>query len=378
MIKYLGSKRLLVPRIVETIAALPGARSALDLFSGTSRVGFALKAHGLRVHANDHNAYAHVLAQAHVAADARRWQARAGQLIAELATAPAREGWFTETYARRARFLSPANAGRIEGIRERISRLALEPPLEAIALASLVEAADRVDSTVGLQMAYLKQWAPRARQPLALRLPAMLPGEGSASCLEAAEAALAFPADVVYLDPPYNQHSYLGNYHVWESLVRWDRPETYGVAMKRVDVRTRSSAFNRRGTIGAALGEVIERVCARWIVLSYSDEGFLAPDEVRTLLATRGEVREQAMDHPRYIGHRIGVYNPSGECVGTPGRARNREHLFVVEVRPATVRVRDTPRSGSTAEPATANAGKRSTSENPPGQPSSPRGIVRD
>ena len=62
MIKYLGSKRLLLPRILEQIEPLAGVRTVLDLFSGTSRVGHALKARGYRVHANDHNAYAATLA----------------------------------------------------------------------------------------------------------------------------------------------------------------------------------------------------------------------------------------------------------------------------------------------------------------------------
>jgi adenine-specific DNA-methyltransferase len=41
-------------------------------------------------------------------------------------------------------------------MRDRIAAMALEPELEAIALVSLMEAADRVDSTAGLQMAYMK------------------------------------------------------------------------------------------------------------------------------------------------------------------------------------------------------------------------------
>ena len=58
MIKYLGSKRLLVPRILAVVEALSGVRTVLDLFSGTSRVGHALKARGYRVVANDHNTFA--------------------------------------------------------------------------------------------------------------------------------------------------------------------------------------------------------------------------------------------------------------------------------------------------------------------------------
>ena len=49
MIKYIGSKRKLLTTIVETIRReAPGALSVLDLFSGTARVGHALKAAGYR------------------------------------------------------------------------------------------------------------------------------------------------------------------------------------------------------------------------------------------------------------------------------------------------------------------------------------------
>src|ERR1043166_5240465 len=148
MIKYLGSKRLLVPRLVGALTA-GGARTALDLFSGTSRVGHALKRAGLRVHANDHNAYAHAFARCYVAADARRWRAPAARLLAELDALPGVPGWFTETYAVRSRYLRPENAARVDAIRARIATLVLEPELEAIALTSLVEAADRLDSPAG-------------------------------------------------------------------------------------------------------------------------------------------------------------------------------------------------------------------------------------
>jgi adenine-specific DNA-methyltransferase len=315
-------------------------RTALDLFSGTSRVGHALKREGVRVHANDHNAYAHVLAGCYVAADARKWAARAEKLIAELNARPGRPGWFTETYAVRARYLQPANAARAEAIRRRIATLALPPALEAIALTSLVEAADRVDSTVGLQMAYLKQWSARSSQPLKLRVPDVLAGEGSASCVDALEAAERFEADVAYVDPPYNQHSYLGNYHVWETLVRFDEPEVYGIACKRTDVRERASAFNRRASMETAFAAVVERVRAKRIVVSFNDEGYLSLARLRELLATRGRVREIKVEHPRYIGHRLGVYNLQGKKVGKPGPARNHEHLFVVECTVARARPR--------------------------------------
>ena len=70
----------------------------------------------------------------------------------------------------------------------------------------------------------------------------MVDGAGSALQLDALECAKQGEYDVAYIDPPYNQHKYMNNYHVWESLVRWDKPEVYGVACKRVDCRAISTA----------------------------------------------------------------------------------------------------------------------------------------
>ena len=60
----------------------------------------------------------------------------------------------------------------------RSTRVHPSGPLRPILLTSLMLAADRVDSTTGLQMAYLKQWAPRSHQPLELRVPELLAGPG--------------------------------------------------------------------------------------------------------------------------------------------------------------------------------------------------------
>ena len=102
--------------------------------------------------------------------------------------------------------------------------------------------------------------------------------------LEAREAAGVLRGDLAYIDPPYNQHSYLGNYHVWESLVRWDKPEVYGKACKRVDCRERKSVFNRRADAAGALAEVLASVRCRWLLVSFSDEGFIGRAEMEGML----------------------------------------------------------------------------------------------
>jgi adenine-specific DNA-methyltransferase len=338
MIKYIGSKRLLVPRILAAVGALPGVHTVLDLFSGTARVGHALKRAGYAVTANDHLAYAHALARCYVQADAARVREPATRLIAELARLPGRPGYFTETFCVRSRFFHPRNGERVDAIRDAIAAHGLEPDLEAVALVSLMEAADRVDSTTGVQMAYLKQWAPRALNALELRVPDVLPGTGAAAQLDAVAAAARFPADLAYLDPPYNQHSYLGNYHVWETLVRGDRPEAYGTACKRIDCRTYHNPFNSRPRIRGALQEVLAALRARWLVVSFNDEGYLGREELQELLAEHGVVETVEVDFKRYVGAQIGIYNPRGEKVGRVSHLRNKELLFLVGPERAALR----------------------------------------
>lgn len=343
MIKYIGSKRALLGRVTGAVSGvLPQGGRVCDLFSGTARVGHALKKQGFSVWSNDHNAYAHALATAYVQADRERWADKAGTVLAELRSVKPEAGWFTQTFCHDARYFHPDNGARIDAMRERIETLALEPELKAVVLVSLMEGADRVDSTAGVQMAYMKQWAPRALKPLDLRLPDLVPGVPGgcrATCADAVLMADQVEADLVYLDPPYNQHSYLANYHCWESLVLWDKPETYGVANKRVDVKTRKSPFNSRPGIGPALRSVIERVKAPNLIVSFNDEGYLNRAELEAMLAARGHVQVVEIAHPRYVGARIGIHNPKGEKVGQVGRLRNVEYLFVATDRPVTLAV---------------------------------------
>lgn len=334
MIKYLGSKRTLIPLILQVMRCFGEARTVIDLFSGTSRVGHALKGAGLRVLANDHNAYAATLARCYVQADREKVHADATRLIAEFNRLPGCPGYFTETFCIQSRYFQPRNGERVDAIREEIRRLGLAPDLEAVVLVSLMEAADRVDSTTGVQMAYLKSWAARARNGLELRVPDVLPASRHGPCLalnlDVLDALPRLAGDIAYIDPPYNQHSYLGNYHIWESLVRWDKPETYGIACKRIDCRERQSAFNSKRQFRAALAQVIERVRAPVLVVSFNNEGFIEREDMEALLRSRGQVVVLENDYKRYVGAQIGIYNPQGVKVGKVSHLHNKEYVYIV------------------------------------------------
>ena len=93
MLKYLGSKRTLVPVLGE-IATRVGASTALDLFTGTSRVAHALKRRGRHVTAHDLATYSETLAQCYVATDAADVDdAELAEHLARLNALPGRRGY---------------------------------------------------------------------------------------------------------------------------------------------------------------------------------------------------------------------------------------------------------------------------------------------
>ena len=344
MIKYLGSKRRLVP-VLSQVCEAAGARTALDLFTGTTRVAQAFKSLGVHVTAVDSARYAHVFAATYVEADAVATDTRTLRAaVTHLNGLPPKPGYVHEMFSRQARYFQPDNAARIDAVRDAIEAAYAGSPLYPMLLTSLIEAADRVDSTTGVQMAYVKQWAPRSYNPLELRVPALLEGPGRAVRGDATTLAGALGhVDVAYLDPPYNQHRYFTNYHVWETLVAWDAPEAYGVARKRIDARDPSthSVFNSKRTMPAALASVVQAVDCDLLVLSYNDESWLGLDELEAMCAigpTGGRtVATLAFDSDRYVGARIGIFDPSGRKVGRVGHLSNQE-LLVVAGEADTVR----------------------------------------
>jgi adenine-specific DNA-methyltransferase len=334
LIKYIGSKRVLVPLITRVVDAVGGVRSVVDLFSGTSRVGHALKRSGKQVFANDHNAYAATLARCYVQADAEDVLDEVRERLELLRTLPGEPGYVTDVFCEQSRYFQPKNGARIDAVRDRIACWDLSPEVEAVLLVSLMEAADRVDSTTGVQMAYLKKWARRSFNDLELRVPDVLSraaaGKGGATQLDAVDAAKQLSADLVYIDPPYNQHKYVGNYHIWETLVLWDKPEHYGIAKKRVDCKARRSVFNSRPRILPALEQIVDAVDARHLLVSFSNEGYVPRDSMIELLSRRGHVQVIERDFDRYVGARIGIHSPKGERVGTVSHVKNKEYLFLV------------------------------------------------
>ncbi|MDO5747435.1 MAG: DNA adenine methylase [Actinomycetaceae bacterium] len=394
MIKYLGSKRVLLP-VLGTLAQGAQVQTAWDLFCGTTRVSQEFKRRGIRVTANDLATYSYHLARCYIETDIASVDLdELSDTIARLNALPGKEGYVTQVFCRESRYFQPKNGMRIDAIRDCIEQDYKQSWMYSLLLTSLMLAADRVDSTVGVQMAYLKKWAARSFNDLELRIPQIPEGpSGYALCEDANELtkhcadakaagvlqkkksiddassspqastdaqgrSLALfekdnavsgdtmrcsasvlhdnPPDLVYMDPPYNQHKYFSNYHIWETLVRWDNPEAYGVARKRIDARDthNASPFNSKPRIYAALSQLFtscQTMGARMAMVSYNDESWVTRNAMELALEKAGweHVQTLGFESKRYVGSQIGVHNQKGHRVGTPGHDRNIEYIFL-------------------------------------------------
>jgi len=223
---------------------------------------------------------------------------------------PDAKGFFTEHYSVSADcgYFTDANARKIDVQRDYIAGVT-DPALQSYLLYCLVEAVSRVSNTAGTHGAFLKAVKARAKQPLKIRAePRVYEGNARVYCdsikrlLRGADFRAAAHEDVFYLDPPYNTRQYAPNYHLYETLVRWDNPKVSGKTKMRdwADLR---SDFSSKTEARKFLRQVLSRTRAKLVVMSYSSDGLppLSDLEEAFVMALGGpEVEVQVRPYGRY------------------------------------------------------------------------------
>ncbi len=374
LIAYIGNKRALQPFLLHNFGRLidptEGRKVFLDPFAGSGSVARLARSMGFQVLANDWEFYAYVLNTAHLQNETETrdfYQARGGLArgslsrggreavfqrfndLCDLCPPAPPEGYISRYYApadtetadykTERLFYTRENALIIDAVRNAIEDCypALEPEgtdgaEKFFLLASLLYQCATHTNTSGVFKACHKGFGGHGRDalkrilsPIRLQIPLCIdaPYPAQAFRCDAADFVRKHSGDICYLDPPYNQHQYGSNYHLLNTIARWDKPDVkndrrsdgslkHKAAIRSDWVETRSP-YCYRGKALTAFERLLDGIDARFIVLSYNSEGIIPFEALLDTMAGQGRLSMVSNDYVKYRGGKqsIGrqVYN---------------------------------------------------------------------
>jgi DNA adenine methylase/adenine-specific DNA-methyltransferase len=313
-IRFMGSKYRLAPRLAELFSDLPSGR-ALDAFSGSGVVAYTLKATGRPVVANDHLAFAAVLAAATVANDD---EVVAPEEVDMVCSGNSDGRDFISTTFHGLYFPDEDHAF-LDAAWSQIERL--DRGKRAIAISGLCLAAAWKQPR-GVFTITTPRYDDGRRQ-MRMSLEALfreavesfnqavfsVPGVASESRCD--EVFDLDPEDldlsVAYLDPPYapprDDTCYIKRYHFLEGLATYWRGQEIMWETKTRKIKKRHTPFAYKGTVRPALDRLFDQFRESALVVSYGSNAAVGPDELESLLKRhKRSVRRVEIPHQYAFG----------------------------------------------------------------------------
>jgi adenine-specific DNA-methyltransferase len=308
-----------------------------DGFAGTHAVGRFMQSAGWTVLANDSLYFSYTVGMAHL--HTTDMAGLVEQLNTEARAAFADPRWdstpFFDAYCEGGAggrlYFSRENGRAIAAVRRRIEEHPLNVFERAAVVASLVQAADRVANVASVYGAYLKKVKASARKPLVLE-PLISAGGPAATvtCMDISDFLDKFQGvDVLYLDPPYNHRQYAPNYHILETIARDDMHlwTPKGKTGLRPYQNQKSPWCSKRQAL-ASLDATVQAADAKVVMLSYSDEGLMAHEDILSTLQRYGNVATFEEELPRFRSDRDSAKRQYSE------RTTIVERIYVLDRRP--------------------------------------------
>jgi adenine-specific DNA-methyltransferase len=367
LIPYIGNKRKLLHLIAQAVDFTEVTKGTfVDLFTGSTVVARWAKRRGLRVIANDWEPYSHQIALGTVAANeipAFKKLGGAESIFKTLnALRPVRG--YVATHLCPAddehpdirterMFFTQANGRRIDAIGEQIAAWFETGEIDEIERAYLnaafIYAVSYASNTSGVFKGFHNGWGGktatalyRIRGKLTLSPPVLHDNglenvalrEDAHSLSATLRKVAGGVPEIVYLDPPYNQHPYGSNYHVLNTIALWDKPplnpqivvngKKHEKSAIRKDWRTeRRSPYNSSRDALPAFCDLVNRINASWLLVSYSTDGNIPLDGMIQAMADRGQV---TIFPERYKRYRVSTPRMSP-------RSHNVEFVAAVDLR---------------------------------------------
>ncbi len=304
---YIGSKFKLSNFIKSEIEKVVGNmkdKVFCDLFAGTGAIGRSFKTESKKIIANDIEYYSYVLNQNYIGNHEKfDWFER----LSELEKIEGVEGFIYENYCLGGgsgrQYFSDENGRRIDAVRQKIEewkkRNEINDDKYFFFLSTLLENADAVANTASVYGAYLKHLKKSAQKTLTLK-PALFDLNEATHDVFNQDANVLIKkieGDVLYLDPPYNARQYGSNYHLLNTIARYDSFVPNGKTGLRNYER---SKYCQKNEVTNVFDNLIKNAEFRYIFLSYNNEGLMSKTKVRNILEKYGKYDLVTTEYQRF------------------------------------------------------------------------------
>lgn len=300
--RYIGGKSLLLERIKEVISRnCPEINSVIDIFTGSGVVATYFKECGWQVDCNDILYFSYVLQRASIGINAipkfeklKDITSNPLKFLNEISIKQSginiEDCFIYQNYSpggSARMYFQEKNALKIDLIRITIEKWKTAGKLNEdeyfYLLASLINAVPFVANITGVYAAYLKFWDKRTYNDLILNEIPIIPSKVKHSCYNCDYTTLLNENyDLLYADPPYNQREYAPNYHVLETIARYDYPAIKGITGMR-GYKELKSQFCSKRTVKDAFETLLRDCRSRHILISYNNEGLISTEELSAL-----------------------------------------------------------------------------------------------
>lgn len=305
---YIGSKHKLSSFIFETITETCGSdlsqKSFCDLFAGTGIVGRNFKPHVKQVIANDVEFYSYVLNRNYIG---NHIDFEYEDFISKLNSLKGKKGFIFENYAESGKagrnYFTSENGQKIDAVRLQIETWKKENAISEdqfyFLLTSLLESADKVANTASVYGAYLKHIKASAAKKLVIKAAVFQQTENPHQIFQQDSNALInnIEGDILYLDPPYNARQYGANYHLLNTIAKYDTFVPKGKTGLRDYYR---SDWCRTGEVLKSFEELIAKAQFPYIFLSYNNEGLMSQQDVQTVMEKYGKYSLETKEYKRF------------------------------------------------------------------------------
>jgi len=109
--------------------------------------------------------------------------------------------------------------------------------------------------------------------------------------------------DLVYYDPPYNQHPYGSNYFML-NIINGGKPVEIQNGVSGIAKEWNRSAYNKKKIAEEAMNQLLADTRAKFIAISYNDEGIIPIDVFKKILSQYGKWELMEQDYNTYRGSR--------------------------------------------------------------------------